>query len=140
MICPNTDVFMVWGGEGYKLVPHHTNLLNSMTLQALSSQIPFKIRNLTDFKAFFLDMLTEFHLLVPVKIWKKHKASTREVCLTEPHFYKCNKFLKAFVFKITWPWETTGSGSKSTACDMLLYFQILEPDPDCQKSSFLLLG
>ena len=55
-------------GEGYKLVPHHTNLLNSMTLQALSSQIPFKIRNLTDFKAFFLDMLTEFHLLVPVKI------------------------------------------------------------------------
>ena len=111
-----------------------------MTLQALSSQIPFKIGNLTDFKAFFLDMLTEFHLLVPVKIWKKHKASTMEVCLTEPHFYKCNKFLKAFVFKITWPWETTGSGSKSTACDMLLYFQILEPDPDCQKSSFLLLG
>ena len=111
-----------------------------MTLQALSSQIPFKIGNLTDFKAFFLDMLTEFHLLVPVKIWKNHKASTREVCLTEPHFYKCNKFLKAFVFKITWPWETTGSGSKSTACDMLLYFQILEPDPDCQKSSFLLLG
>ena len=54
--------------EGYKLVPHHTNLLNSMTLQTLSSQIPFKIRNLTDFKAFFLDMLTEFHLLVPVKI------------------------------------------------------------------------
>ena len=128
------------GGEGYKLVPHHTNLLNSMTLQTLSSQIPFKIRNLTDFKAFFLDMLTEFHLLVPVKIWKNHKASTREVCLTEPHFYKCNKFLKAFVFKITWPWETTGSGSKSTACDILLYFQILEPDPDCQKSSFLLLG
>ena len=61
------------GGEGYKLVPHHTNLLNSMTLQALSSQIPFKIRNLTDFKAFFLDMLKEFHLLVPVKIWKTTK-------------------------------------------------------------------
>ena len=74
-------MFLWWGrggGEGYKLVPHHTNLLNSMTLQALSSQIPFKIRNLTDFKAFFLDMLTEFHLLVPVKIWKNHKASTRE--------------------------------------------------------------
>lgn len=59
-----------------------------MTLQALSPQIPFKIGNLTDFKAFFLDMLTEFHLLVPVKIWKNNKASTREVCLTEPHFYK----------------------------------------------------
>ena len=44
-----------------------------MTLQALSSQIPFKIGNLTDFKAFFLDMLTEFHLLVPVKIWKTTK-------------------------------------------------------------------
>ena len=112
-----------------------------MTLQALSSQIPFKIGNLTDFKAFFLAMLTEFHLLVPIKIWKKkHKASTREVSLTEPHFYKCNKFLKAFVFKIIWPRETTGSGSKSTACNMLLYFQILEPDPDCQKSSFLQLG
>ena len=112
-----------------------------MTLQALSSQLPFKIGNLTDFKAFFLAMLTEFHLQVPVKIWKNHKASTTEVCLTVPHFYECNKFLKAFVLKYTWPRETTGSESKkSKACDILLYFQILEPVPDCQKSSFLLLG
>lgn len=36
--------------------------------------------------------------------------------------------------------KALGARSLLKACAILLYHQILEPDPDCQKSSFLLLG
>ena len=65
-----TDVFMV----GAQTCPPPDKPVKFHDFASLSSQIPFKIGNLTDFKASFLAMLTEFHLLVPIKIWKQTQS------------------------------------------------------------------